>query len=429
MAKSKKKLTREVYKYPYYAKIEDETKIFLSDEICEKVIRIIYRNGQIFCIIKDRITHKKKEIAFSAAFTLAGLFEMPKQARPIGVTPIVPSTHKIHRSAPQHFYQYAPTISERVYKVKFIPARETVPLMFLYQTNHINEEFLKKLRNIRGGNNILVDIFWMSLLLYAITQYPEQAAGFIQQLGRFNAPGLVDNQPGYFNRPSCSSTVIQSQSDSDNSIQWQWQGTICSQTESFRKVDGTLDIDQGYQEVLRRGRDSEDFECSRERFVELCTENEQITTKGIQEAITALQLEADGIVSNVRRDPVAAQNGIFGLDFLIDGPNGETHLEVKGPVDSTIKLAENQRPSIRKQARSIGRKIHYQLNKWIQTDQKVTKPASADKVLIVVDLFNVSVGEKHQMQTGIQAEAQKAAVTRETPTVMNLIFINNIINR
>ena len=122
--------------------------------------------------------------------------------------------------------------------------------------------------------------------------------------------------------------------------------------------------------------------------------------------IFALQLEADGIISNVRRDPVAAQNGILGLDFLIDGPNGETHLEVKGPVDSMIKLAEKQRPSIRKQARSIGRKIHYQLNEWAQTDKKITKPASADKVLTVVDLFNVSVGEKHQMQTTIQAEAQ-----------------------
>jgi len=117
----------------------------------------------------------------------------------------------------------------------------------------------------------------------------------------------------------------------------------------------------------------------------------------MQEAITGLQLEADGIVSNVQRDAMAAENGILGLEFLVDGPNGETHLEIKGPVDSRIKLAANQPSSIRKQAQSIGRKIHYQLNEWVKTDKQVTKPESAAKVLTVVDLFNVSVEEKHQM--------------------------------
>ena len=105
------------------------------------------------------------------------------------------------------------------------------------------------------------------------------------------------------------------------------------------------------------------------------------------------------------------------------------HLEIKSPVDSMIKLAENQNPSIQKQARSIGRKIHYQLNEWIQTDKNFTKPASVDKVLTVVDLFDVSVREKHQMQTGIQATVQNAAVTSETPTVTKIMFINNIKNR
>ena len=127
---------------------------------------------------------------------------------------------------------------------------------------------MKNLRRIRGGSdNILVDLFWIAVLLYAITHCPEEAAAFVQQL----APGLANNQPGYFNTPSGSSTVIQSQFDNDIQWPWQWERRICSQTESFRRADGTLDIDQGYQEVLRRGRDSEDFECSRERFVELCT--------------------------------------------------------------------------------------------------------------------------------------------------------------
>lgn len=38
----------------------------------------------------------------------------------------------------------------------------------------------------------------------------------------------------------------------------------------------------------------------------LCTENKQINSKRMQETITALQLQTDGIVSSVRQDPVAA---------------------------------------------------------------------------------------------------------------------------
>ena len=149
----------------------------------------------------------------------------------------------------------------------------------------------------------------------------------------------------------------------------------------------------------------------------------------MQESITTLQLEGDGIVSNVRRDQVAQENGIFGLDFLIYVPNGETHLKIKGPVDSSIKLVSNQRPSIRKQARAIGKKIHFQLNELVNTDKRITKPENSGKILTVVNLFNVSVDEKHKMQTTIQVEAEKASVTRQAPTTMNIIYINNVVNR
>ena len=93
-------MKKEIYKYPYNARIVEETKIFLSDKICEQVVSITYRNGQIFCTIKDKITHKKKEIAVSAALIFGALFGMPKEARPIGFTPIVPSASEIHRAAP-----------------------------------------------------------------------------------------------------------------------------------------------------------------------------------------------------------------------------------------------------------------------------------------------------------------------------------------
>ena len=42
-------MTKEIYKYPYNGKTEDEIKVFLSDKVCEQ---IIYKNGQFFCTIK-----------------------------------------------------------------------------------------------------------------------------------------------------------------------------------------------------------------------------------------------------------------------------------------------------------------------------------------------------------------------------------------
>jgi hypothetical protein len=53
-------MKKEVQKYPYNATTEDEIKIFLSDQICEQVVSIIYRNRQFFCTIK-RMTDKKKK--------------------------------------------------------------------------------------------------------------------------------------------------------------------------------------------------------------------------------------------------------------------------------------------------------------------------------------------------------------------------------
>ena len=54
-------MKKEIYKYPYNSRIGDETTIFLSDQICEQFVNITYRNGKTFCIIKNRITPKKKK--------------------------------------------------------------------------------------------------------------------------------------------------------------------------------------------------------------------------------------------------------------------------------------------------------------------------------------------------------------------------------
>jgi hypothetical protein len=95
---------KSIQKYPYNAKLGEENKIFLSDKVCDQVVKITYRNGQICCTIKDRISSKKKEIMFSAAVIFAALLGMPREARSIGigVPPRLPSAPEISRPAPQH---------------------------------------------------------------------------------------------------------------------------------------------------------------------------------------------------------------------------------------------------------------------------------------------------------------------------------------
>ena len=74
-------MTQEVFKYPYNARQEDEIKVFLSDIICEQVVKVNCRNGQFFCIIKDKVTSKNKEIILSAGIIFAVLFNIALDAR------------------------------------------------------------------------------------------------------------------------------------------------------------------------------------------------------------------------------------------------------------------------------------------------------------------------------------------------------------
>lgn len=118
---------------------EDDLKVFLSDIICEQVVKVNYKNGQIFIIIKDRINFKKKKIILSAAIIFGGLFLIPEDAKSIGVPARLFSTPEINRPAREHFYPYTRTVVERVDKVKFILPREKVALlMFLDPKTRIN---------------------------------------------------------------------------------------------------------------------------------------------------------------------------------------------------------------------------------------------------------------------------------------------------
>lgn len=99
-----------------------------------------------------------------------------------------------------------------------------------------------------------------------------------------------------------------------------------TQASTFVNADQSVNLDLGYHEPVKRARYSDNLKCSFDRFRKLAAEDCQTTADSRRATISALQLEADGVVSNVQRDPVAKQNGIKAFDFLADGPNGETHL-------------------------------------------------------------------------------------------------------
>ena len=107
----------------------------------------------------------------------------------------------------------------------------------------------------------------------------------------------------------------------------------------------------------------------------------------------------------------------------MDSSNGETHLEIKGPVGSEIRKAAGLGPSITKQGKKLGFKMRNQLNYWFNPNidtSGVTQPESRNKVLIVNDLFDVPSTEKSQMESSINF-----GLKGEHP----ILFINNKINR
>lgn len=199
-------MKKQIYKYPYNARTEDEIKIFLFDQICEKVVKITYRNGQIFCIIKDRVTSKNKEIILSAAIIFGALLGMPTESRSIGVPPRLPSAPEINRPATQHFHQYALTINPRLDKIRFVKPSELPLWVYIMDEQFIRTpEVSKLLKEIRGGsltitligNMIFLGVLYGIWILAGGTQgfvAPPTNPGWGLPRGLYDSPGLV--RPG-----------------------------------------------------------------------------------------------------------------------------------------------------------------------------------------------------------------------------------------
>ena len=189
-------MKKEIYKYPYNAAAEDETKIFLSDLVCEQFVRITSRNGQIICNIKNKISSKKKEIIVSAAFGFGALSMMPKEARPIGLSPR-PTSTPIVRSQTRYEnrvdVKIAPIVSKSSNKIRLMPTNEMIPLIYL-NTRHvyINEKILKRLR--AGDLSANVTVATIGIIVYLMFQLSSGMVDAFAIVAQWNAPTTTGGQ-------------------------------------------------------------------------------------------------------------------------------------------------------------------------------------------------------------------------------------------
>ena len=204
---------KEIQKYPYNAIIREENKIFISDQVCEQVVKITYR-----------ITSKKKETMLSAAVIFGALFAMPSQARSIGVPPRLPSAPKISRPAPQHFHQYASTLNTCVYKIIMMPKNEMIPLIYINgHYSYINEQVLKKLRSGDLASNL--GAVAIGIIVYIMFQLGGvDTFAILSEFGRLNAltpnPGFAPATSSSYSSTEIALVPTQAQEFNDMSLRF-----------------------------------------------------------------------------------------------------------------------------------------------------------------------------------------------------------------
>lgn len=203
-------MTKQIYKYPYNAVIGEETKIFLSDQICE-IVKISCKNGQIFCTI--RITYKNKKIILSAAIIFGVLLGMPAEGRSMGVPTQRASVPEMNRAAPEYFPKHAPTIGARLDKIIMITNHnKMIPLIYLNgHYSYINQQLLKKLRAGDLTANISIIVVGAVVCIMCKSLGVDGFAIF-NDIGKWNAPTIDTGfglNPADVSKVSRPQTVLQ----------------------------------------------------------------------------------------------------------------------------------------------------------------------------------------------------------------------------
>ena len=153
----------------------------------------------------------------------------------------------------------------------------------------------------------------------------------------------------------------------------------CELSEFDLKVEYQILI----QEMAKKGYK---IDCNQERFNDLLVNLQTgcITKTSLRKVKAALQGEAEGLYTNLRRP----SNKAVKLDFEIDSPKGYTHVEYKTLIDNqefeeTYGISTKAWPKEENTAYIMGREIPREKERFCN---EPTGPKSADNVLHVVNL-------------------------------------------
>jgi hypothetical protein len=351
----------------------------------------------------------------------------------------------------QHPYELKimKVIPRKTDRISYKSSKEILFLMYLTDPRlSSNQQVLGLVKDLRGGSLGLIGTvayLVVIILIFSMSEgfvpHPVDPGWGLNRPNPFQPPTTEHKYPLYYDlllpRRTCYAdrpggfqimAGVNPQSSREELTQLS-TNVVPTQTQMSGFVkNGEVDLHKCLDEVNRRASEigCTDFGCSLERFKALATENGELTNTTAREAITILQGEMHGYYTNARREDYGQD--VKGPDFIVEGLGNfqsVTHVEIKNPVGSAIKIANGQKGSIAKQGKKIGAKIVYQQNFWSNTaktseieniNPTASLPQSTNNILGVVDNFDVPSSEKAFME---------ASVLKGSQNNPNIIFLNN----
>lgn len=231
-----------------------------------------------------------------------------------------------------------------------------------------NQQVLKLVKELRGGSwGLLGTAAFLGLMILIfsmgegfVSNNPNSGWG-LDRPNPFQPPTAEHRYPPYYDlffprrtcyvdRPVGSQIMAGVNPQSSRKELTQLSTNVVptqTQMSGFVK-NGKVDLHKCLDEVYRRTSEigCTDFECSLERFKALATGNGKLRSTTAREDITIFQREMHDYYTNARREDYGLN--VKGPDFIVEGLGNfqnVTHVEIKNPVGSAIKIANGQKVS------------------------------------------------------------------------------------
>ena len=246
--------------------------VLIVDSTVPKLLKPSKCNLQFVEKLSSKVNHKSKRVIVGIILVSTLWFSNVQPAPAMGLSipadPVV-RIQPSYRDSSE--VKIAPIVKSRLEKIVMMDNNRVIPLIYINgHHSYINEKLLKKLRAGSLTSNLTVVVIGVAVYLM-FQLLGVDAFGIIAQ---WNAP--TPNIGG--GPPPVSPTAELSSSanlpgQGRRSTALQAYGPSHTQASTFTNTDGSVNLDLGYREVLRRARFSTDFECSFDRFIELASED------------------------------------------------------------------------------------------------------------------------------------------------------------